>query len=150
MNRWDRYFFDLCRLNAAMSKDNSTTVGAVVVRPNRTVAAMGWNGFPRGTRDDADMIADRPTKYARTVHAELNAILSAAEPVKGCTIYVAPLHPCAACAAAIIQAGIRRVVALMPDEPDRWRESFAHAQAMFAEAGVFVEIHKGTSDETGD
>jgi deoxycytidylate deaminase len=34
------------------SKDPSTKVGAVIVRPDLTVASIGYNGFPRGMSDD--------------------------------------------------------------------------------------------------
>ena len=59
MTRWTEYFLDLCDLNASMSKDPSTKVGAVIARPDRTVASMGWNGFARGTSDDPAIYAER-------------------------------------------------------------------------------------------
>lgn len=137
MNKWDRYFFDLCEVNAAMSKDPSTQVGAVIVRPDNTVASMGWNGFPRGVLDLQERYDDRPTKYKMTVHAEANAILSAKEPLNGYRLYVSPLHPCADCAGMIIQSGISHIVTLSSDRPD-WDEHFAIAKQMFDEAGVTV------------
>jgi dCMP deaminase len=142
MNRWHDYFFGLCELNASMSKDPSTKVGAVIVRPNKTVAAMGWNGFPRDVTDDEARYADRPTKLAMTVHAEANAILSANEPIRGCTLYVTPLHPCANCAGLIIQSGIVRVVARTPVGTDlsRWEENFRLSREMLVEAGITVNV----------
>lgn len=139
MDRWDQYFFDLCQRNAAMSKDPSTQVGAVIVRPDRTIASMGWNGFPRGVRDYDERYEDRSVKYKIIVHAECNAILSAREPLHGCTLYVSPMHPCANCAGMIVQAGIAEVVTLAADRPD-WNEHFILAGDMFHEAGVKVRI----------
>jgi dCMP deaminase len=137
---WDKRFLDLADHIAAWSKDPSTKVGAVIVRPNRTIASVGYNGFPRGVKDDAERLSDRPVKYAMTVHAEANAILSADGKVDGCTIYVSPLHPCSNCAALIIQSGIKRVVARMGTAPSQWLDSFEKAKIMFDEAGVDVII----------
>jgi dCMP deaminase len=126
---------------ATRSKDPGRHVGAIILRPDNTIASAGYNGFPRHVKDDPAMLADKPTKLRRTVHAELNAILTAREPLHGYTIYVSPLHPCSQCAAAIIQAGITRVVARIgSDGGEGWRESFVEAAAMFDEAGVEVTL----------
>jgi dCMP deaminase len=140
MTDWDKRFCSLAEHIAGWSKDPSTKVGAVIVRPNRTIASVGYNGLPRGVCDDPTRLNDRPTKYAMTVHAEANALLSAHDRLDGCTLYVTPLHPCSSCAALIIQAGITRVVAQMPQTPDHWKDSFATARTMFDEAGVKVVI----------
>ena len=141
MNRWRNYFFSLCNTNALMSKDPSTKVGAVIVRPNNTVVSMGWNGFPRGVEDSAVRLQNRDLKYPLTVHAEANAILSANEPVRGCTLYVTPPYPCATCAGLIIQSGIVKVVAKTPaEDPARWATNFGLSRQMFTEAGVAFDI----------
>lgn len=142
MNKWDTRFIDLANHIAQWSKDPSTKVGAVIVRPDRSIASVGFNGFPRGVLDLEDRLSHRPVKYIMTVHAELNAILSAKEPLTGYTIYVNPLHPCANCAASIIQSGISRVVTMSGDGGGRWSDSFAAASEMFVEAGVDVEFVK--------
>lgn len=138
--KWDRRFLEMAGLVASWSKDPSTQVGAVIVRPNKTIVSVGYNGFPRSVRDDGLLYQDRAVKLLRTVHAEVNAILTANQPVKGCTLYVSPLHPCANCTGIIIQAGIARVVAHMPAVPDAWQDNFRAAQQMFDEARVPVEI----------
>ena len=94
-SEWDKYFMDLAGLVSSKSKDPSTKVGAVVVRPDRTIAAMGYNGFPRGVLDLPERYADRPTKYSMVVHAEANAIVSAKGDLAGCKIYCTML-PCQA------------------------------------------------------
>jgi dCMP deaminase len=43
---WDRYFLDIAEEVSKASKDPSTKVGAVIVRPDRTVASLGYNGLP--------------------------------------------------------------------------------------------------------
>jgi dCMP deaminase len=147
--RWDTRYIGLASHIAEWSRDPSTRVGAVIVRPNHTIASLGYNGLPRGVQDTPDRLHDRPTKLAMTVHAEVNAILSAREPLHGYTIYVHPMHPCSQCAAAIIQAGIRRVVTIPGDGDGRWAESFRVSQEMFGEAGVHVSwlLHVGAGDE---
>ena len=49
-----------------------------------------------------------------TKHAEVNALLSAGQRAEGATIYVVGRPVCSACAGALIQAGIARVVAERP------------------------------------
>lgn len=138
---WNERFLDMARLVARWSKDPSTKVGAVIVRPDRTVASVGYNGFPRGTEDYHQALNDRATKLRRTVHAEVNAILTARERVDGCTLYVTPLHPCANCAGAIIQSGVKAVVAELAKDPHPdWAEDLKAASRMFKEAGVAVSL----------
>lgn len=136
---WDARFLALAAVVATWSKDPSTRVGCVLVAPNRTVVGLGYNGFPRGVRDDDERLAHRPTKYLMTVHAEANAVLNATASTRLATAYVtAP--PCGTCAGLLIQAGVRRVVCgpAIAGLRDRFAESFAAADAMFAEAGVVV------------
>jgi dCMP deaminase len=140
MNKWDERFLRLAQQVSTWSKDPSTQVGAVITRPDRTIVSVGYNGFPRGVDDKREFLDDRPIKYLRTVHAEVNAILTAREPLQNCNLYVYPLHPCAACTGAIIQAGISHVVAFMEQEPDRWAEQFKVASRMCEEAFVRVTL----------
>lgn len=142
-DKWDRRFLDLAAVVASWSKDPSTQTGAVIVRPDRTVAAIGYNGFPRGCDDDASLYNDRTTKYARIVHCEMNAILSAREPLRGYTLYTTPFMSCDRCAAHVVQAGIVRCVAPRATDEQlmRWSDAWKTALALFSEAGtemVFV------------
>lgn len=139
---WDFRFLDLASHVGDWSKDPSTKTGCAIVRPDRTIASVGYNGFPRGVVDGADRLADRPTKYAMTVHAEANAVLAAREALHGCTAYVSPWPPCSSCAAILIQAGIVRIVATRPtaEQSERWGDSFALADTMLFEAGVELDL----------
>lgn len=147
--KWTARFINLAAHVAQWSKDPSSQVGAVIIRPDRSVASIGFNGLPRGVSDDPARLADRDQKLLYTVHAELNAILTAKEPLHGCSIVVFPFQPCAQCAAAIIQAGISEVIC--PKIPDsytrpenmstastRWAASFHAARSMLHEAGIMV------------
>lgn len=135
---WQLRFLQLAEVIGTWSKDPSTKVGAVIVRPDKTIASVGYNGFPRGTKD---AYTTRDDKLLRTVHAELNAILSAREPLHGYTIFISPLFPCANCAAAIIQSGIKHVVARMGAPRAEWQASFDAAQSLFVQAEVTIHNH---------
>ncbi len=135
MTNWNQRFLDLARTVAGWSKDPSSQVGAVLVRPDRTIVSLGFNGFPRGVKDLPERLNDREKKYPRVVHSEANCILTARGDTFGNTLY-STLHPCSNCAALIIQAGIARVVYPDLEIPERWRDNFNLAAEMFAEAGV--------------
>lgn len=135
---WHERFFSVADLVGSWSKDPSTRVGAVIVRPDRTIASVGYNGFPRGVDDT---YTTREDKLLRTVHAEANAILTAREPLHGYTIYVTPLHPCANCAGLIIQAGIKTVHYKTGPRGSAWTEHFFAMEQMFNQAGINLVSH---------
>lgn len=121
---------------ASWSKDPSTKCGAVIVDKNRRIISTGYNGFPQGIVDYQARLTNRDIKLRLTIHAEQNAILFAKQELKNCTIYVTG-HPCAHCAASIIQSGIRTVItAKQPDLEKRWAEDMKLAKEIFTEAGV--------------
>jgi len=143
-DKWDWRFLSMAEMVASWSKDPSTKCGAVIVRPDRSIASLGFNGFPRGCDDSAALYADRELKLERVVHAEVNALLAAREPLHGYTMYTWPPGAgpsCARCTSCIIQAGIKRVVYKNIDSSgfkSRWAESGRIGLQMYAEAGVEV------------
>lgn len=140
-DKWDRRFLLLAQYVSTWSKDPSTKCGAVIVRPDRTVASVGFNGFPRGCDDNPALYDNRETKYSRVVHAEVNAILSAHGRLDGCTLYTWPpgLAPtCERCATVVIQSGIKRVVFMREDNEFTRRWSPEIALQLYREAGVEV------------
>ena len=138
--KWQARFINLAKEIASWSKDSGTQVGSVIVRPDRTICSVGFNGFPRGVKDYHSAIANRDAKLLRTIHAELNAILSAKESLAGYSIFVWPFQPCSQCASAIIQSGITEIYCPYNDHlaNERWSESFKAALHMFDEADVRV------------
>lgn len=142
LNKWDERFLSLAENVAQWSKDPSTKVGCVIVREDLTIAGTGYNGFPRGMCDHKELYEDRETKYSRTIHAEVNAVLNSHGPLEGCTAYVtAP--PCTNCALVLIQKGIDRVVCCRPSEDllNRWADSINKTKGFFAEVEVeYVEL----------
>ena len=143
-NKWDCRFLELAHVISQWSKDPSTRVGAVITNERR-VDSLGFNGFPTCVDDLDERYENRETKYKMVVHAEANAIISARESLIGCTIYVSA-SPCAACAGKIIQAGIKRVISVVPtgNFGDRWTQELEVASTMFRESGVdLIQFQEG-------
>ena len=142
-SKWDNRFLDLAEVVASWSKDPSTKTGAVIVRPDLSVASVGFNGFPKGMPDSPEAYHNREEKYSRIVHCEVNAQIHAHGPVDGYTLYTIPFMSCDRCAIQMLQAGIARFVfPRASDEAlDRWSESFAKTIRYFEECGVeYTEI----------
>lgn len=137
VDKWDHRFLRLAQHIATWSKDPSTQVGAVLVDNERKVIGMGYNGFPRGVDDLPHRYAVRGLKYEMVVHAETNAILNAVKDTAGATLY-ATFFPCPHCAALLIQAGIKRVVAACSPSDDRYADRRAISETMFREAKVRI------------
>lgn len=145
LSQWDRRFLGMAEMVASWSKDPSTKCGAVIVRPDKTVASVGFNGFPKGCDDDEAIYADRELKYSRVVHAEVNAVLHAREPLHGYTIYTWPPGwgpSCDRCTTCIIQSGLSKVVHVRDSSEfaARWKDASERGLQMYREAGVEV-IH---------
>lgn len=136
--KWDKRFLDMARLVSTWSKDPSTQTGAVIVRPDKTVLSVGFNGFPKKMNDNDELYADREVKYSRIIHCEMNAVLHSPETVNGCILYTYPFASCDRCAVHMIQAGIVRFVfpELPEDKVERWGEALKKSVAYFEEAGV--------------
>lgn len=134
MNKWDARFLSLAQFISTWSKDPSTKVGAVIAKGNRIIS-LGYNGPAQGLVDDSN--ADRTLKLARTVHAEVNAILFAKQDLSDCTLYITH-PPCAGCAALIIQSGIKNILELAAPKEfwERWKEDIKLSDSILHEAGI--------------
>jgi dCMP deaminase len=134
MERRDKrnYYLDLAEMVSKRSTCLRRAYGAVIVK-NDEVISTGYVGAPRGRKNCSDMGyciraelgIPRGERYelCRSVHAEANAIISAARrDMIGATLYLvgrdaktgeyyADTTPCAMCRRLIINAGIRKVVA---------------------------------------
>lgn len=134
MDKWDKRFLNLAEHIAQWSKDDSTKVGAVIVKNKNNIVSVGYNGFPQYIEDKWD---SREEKYAKTIHAEENAILFADKNIDWCHIYVTH-PPCSRCAAKIIQSGIFFVTVNKPstDYLSRWQQDYDYMKQMFKEAHI--------------
>lgn len=137
---WHLRYLALADHIATWSKD-STKVGCVIVGPDKEIRAQGYNGIPRGARDDIPERAVRPEKYLYSEHAERNAIFNAARvgtPLQGCTMYTT-LHPCCDCCRAAIQSGVETIVTRAPDfNLPVWGEHFKRGIELLHECKVAV------------
>jgi dCMP deaminase len=116
---------------AKKSKDPWRKVGAVILRADNSVAAVGYNGFPAGMLEDW---TDRNERRALVVHAEQNALRYTA-PGEGLLIAVTTL-PCNDCLKAVAAYGIRRVV---------YGETYEFDESTLTLADRFgITIHKET------
>lgn len=142
MPKWDVRFCELARYIAEWSKDPNSKVGAVVFSKKGGNISIGYNGFPIGVEDSADRLTDKAVKLELVVHAEVNALIAAGGRTEGSTLYVWGKPICSRCAGPIIQAGVKRVVALAPGETDsHWDNSGKTARDMFLEAGITVDFY---------
>lgn len=142
IRKWDNRFIQLAKHISTWSKDPSTQVGAVIIDRRNRVISTGYNGFPRGVKDSDERLNDREKKYSMVVHGEINALLFATQPLDGTTLFLWPFLSCSHCTAIIINAGIKRVVAPLNDNP-RWNESIRVSRELYHEAGVSVVLLPG-------
>ena len=140
---WDQYFLGLAKMTATRATCPSRQVGAVIINPDtKAIIATGYNGAPRGTQHCGDACKSRKSgssyEKCRAVHAELNAIASAAQngtSTLGMEMYLTTT-PCVFCARVLINAGIKTVKALTYyPQPE--------ALELLAEGGVNVVVVNG-------
>lgn len=132
----DQYYLNIAEQVAQRSTCLRRKYGAVIVN-NDEIIATGYNGAPRGEQNCIDigtckrdaMCVPKGERYelCRSVHAEQNAIISAArKDMLGGTIYITGLEsdgtyanpaPCIMCRRFIINAGIKRCIGMVNGEP---------------------------------
>jgi len=132
MERKDKenYYLDIAASVLLRSTCIRRKYGAIIVSSDEIVAT-GYNGAPRGRincidrgvciRDELDIPSGERYELCRSVHAEANAIISAArKDMIGATLYLCGLdakngemiksEPCSMCRRMIINAGIEKIV----------------------------------------
>ena len=127
----ENYYLDIAQTVLERATCLRRIYGAIIVK-NDEIISTGYNGAPRGRRNCVDMgyctrealRVPRGERYelCRSVHAEANAIISAARrDMMGATLYLVgrdtatggyypETTPCAMCRRLIINAGIAQVV----------------------------------------
>lgn len=130
-----QYYLDIAKAVSERSTCLRRRYGAVIVS-NDEIIATGYNGSPRGTLNCLEKFevcprAQNDTPHnsgdysdCRSVHAEQNAIISAArKDMLGATLYLACTDPetgeereeaptcCPICQRMVLNAGIRAVIA---------------------------------------
>ena len=152
IDKWDKRYLKLAQLVSTWSKDPSTKVGAVIVRRNRSISSVGFNGFASGVSDSFDRLQNRSKKYPLTIHAEENAIRFAKDTdLSDTRIYVWPCQPCGPCLSRINQNDIPEVVTATDPSSDmenRWKDSFEGSVRVSKEVDVNITKHTITYEET--
>ena len=127
----ENYYLDIAQTVLKRATCLRRVYGAIIVK-NDEIISTGYNGAPRGRKNCVDlgyctreaMRVPRGERYelCRSVHAEANAIISAARrDMVGGTLYLAgrdaqtgellgDATSCAMCRRQIINAGLERVV----------------------------------------
>lgn len=144
IDKWDKRYLELSQLVSSWSKDPSTKVGAVIVRENKSIASIGFNGLPAGVDDAPERLADRSIKYPLTIHAEENAMrFAGGEDFSKSRVYVYPCQPCGPCLSKLSQNGLKDVMTVREvgsDMEKRWATSFAISRDIIAkESKVKIE-----------
>ena len=133
MKRIDKenYYLDIAETVLERSTCLRRCYGAIIVK-NDEIVSTGYNGAPRGrkncidlgycTREAMNIPSGERYELCRSVHAEMNAIISAARrDTLGSTLYLAGREAatgellrhatsCSMCRRHIINAGIERVI----------------------------------------
>lgn len=128
----DEYYLTIAETVSLRSTCLIRRYGCVIVN-NDEIIATGYNGSPRGSKNcleekvcmrrlyEGDVERGKGYEYCTSVHAEMNAIISASrQEMLGATLYLAcvdknekclvPAEPCTICKRLIENAGIVRVV----------------------------------------
>ncbi|MCK9597055.1 deaminase [Candidatus Pacearchaeota archaeon] len=132
---------------AQKSTNISTQNAAILIDDDQNIILSEINSFPRGVNETKERQDNKTIRYKYSVHAERNAIYSAARlgiKTEGLTM-VCPWATCGDCAQAIIQAGIKKLITHKQalDRNGHWQEDVDFAFAMLREAGVEIVIYDG-------
>lgn len=139
---FDHWQLMKARVVAVRSHDPSTQCGCVIVRPDKSICSEGYNGFPRRMEDKLEWYHNRDEKYDRIIHAEMNALLAAKEPVVGYTAYCTT-PSCKECAKHLCAAGIARVVWSIGSHAafkERWVHNLERALEIYTDCKVEVSV----------
>ncbi len=102
---WEEYALALAKVASLRSEDPYKKVGTCVLRHDKSIGGIGYNGAPRGIEIDW---SNRDERRKRVIHSEINA-LAYCKPgevwLLACT-----LLPCHSCLQTIRAYGITKVV----------------------------------------
>lgn len=145
---WDEYFIQIMLMVGSRGTCDRGRSGCLVVRDKR-ILTTGYVGSPIGMphcdelgHEMQDVIHENGVKSkhcVRTIHAEQNAIAQAARigtALDGGTIYVR-MTPCYTCAKMLVNAGIKRVVALED------YHAATKSKQLFKKTGVVFKLLRG-------
>lgn len=106
---WIDYFLGLATVVSQRSHDIQTQHGCVITDSHNRILGVGYNGFPRGLKNDNDLPNTRPDKYPWMIHAERNALSNCIVRPDNGIAYVTG-QCCNDCIMALWQEGVSTVV----------------------------------------
>ena len=74
LSKWDARFLELAEHVAAWSKGPRKRIGAVIVRPDKSIASLGYNGPPRGFDDEAFLRMTRDEQHSVEICPKCNGV----------------------------------------------------------------------------
>jgi len=165
-DRWDKYFFNVCKVVASNSKCFSRQIGAILVK-DKSIISTGYNGPPRGipTCDKRweidpnfkkqfstkDTVVEKCPRHVLGFksgeglelcvagHAERNALINAAR--QGIStidtkMYMTCDIPCSPCLVEIINAGVEEIIVTGMTFYDELNSSY-----LLANSGLKVRVY---------
>jgi dCMP deaminase len=152
---WDEYFIEIVDATSKRATCDRGKCACVIVSPEHEILATGYVGSVRGMPhcDDVGHQLDRIVRNGvesehckRTIHAEMNAVCSAARggvSVVGATVYTT-MSPCYDCAKVLANCGVVRVVSKKRYHRDQ------ETRDLFESMGVEFQVLKDEVQEYPD
>ena len=162
------YYLDIAKSVSERSTCLKRHYGAVIVK-NDEIIATGYNGAPRGRENCCDIgsclrikmgiPSGQRYEICRSVHAEMNAIISASrKDMKGSTLYLVGVEPdgsytknaepCSMCKRNIINAGIKNVIIKCENADNKLIELYKHDFDNYTEFNVkYFILHDDSKEE---
>ena len=155
----DVYYLNIARQVAMRGTCLRRNYGAVIVK-NDKIVSTGYTGAPRGRancnwigkciRMEKNVPSGERYELCRSVHAEMNAIISASsEELKDSTLYlygwdvehncekIGP-KPCTLCERMIINAEIKNVVTFDPDDKEGYGKENVNREVIVTPVGYYI------------
>lgn len=135
---WSEYALRLAETASSRSEDPYHKVGAALLRPDHTIAALGFNGAPAGVEIDW---SDRDGRRQWMIHAEANA-LRYVKPGE-CFLLASTMMPCLQCVLLASSYGIKKIVYREELDPAVYdREATLRVAA---QCGIEISLLEGES-----
>jgi dCMP deaminase len=136
--KWLSRLADTARLVSTWSKDPKEHVGCAIASPDFRSISVGYNGPPSQFSDAELARLGVDAIHEVTIHAEMNAIMSASRDLRGWSMAVTKA-PCMPCAMVILRAGISDLVLCdTPRSTSRWYRQQMRAIELMTLSGVRV------------
>ncbi len=139
MENFNIVYFNLLDSLKELSDDKKRKVSSIIVKDNNIIS-YGVNIIPNESSRNENRCGKELKKYW-IEHSERNAIFKCSKQgiaLEGSEMYV-NYFPCADCARAIMQCGIKKVYSPKPElEKSKWKESWKESIFILTEADVEI------------